>query len=254
MGTKITARGVDAELTATEYAAPVRDGLLAWHFMSDNVAKSAKNYAPDQPDAVIVGAPTMISGNGGVQFKSSTDYLQTLFVEPTAATYFTVCRTLDTLADIAHRPYFFGADGGAPLDGSGGATFGTAFRVFAANALSAGFGRGTSVADDVAGTCTLTGITNTNWALIVHKVPGGSGVNTMINKTTGASDDSNDAPAPRFPSAHTLRVGSGYNAAYLGTSEIAEWVAYERLLPDTEIDEVVADIRAYQLRRFSRVV
>jgi hypothetical protein len=197
----------------------------------------------------------MISGNGGVQFKGATNYFQTPIVEPTAATYFSVCRSLDTLADIAHRPTFFGADGGVPLDGSSTTTTaGTIFRVFASGALSAGFSRGTSVADDVPGTCTLTGIANGSWALIVHKVPGGSGVNTMINKTTGASDDSNEAAAPRFPSAHTLRLGSGYNAAYTGTCEYAQWVAYDELLADAAIDAVVADIRAYQLRRFSRVV
>lgn len=257
MGSKMKIRGLNAELLADEYAAPVRDGLVAWCNLTDNVTKAPKNLAPSGVNLVTVGAPTVGSGGGSMVLTGNSNYYQTNINDPMEATIFMVAKTDAALSSLATRPIFYAADNGVPLlENTETTTGGLICRIFdsSGNKFSSQASRGTSVSDDVTGLINQTFADYTAWALTMHEIPEASGVNTMTNVTT-SSASSSSGTAPRFPTQRKILIGSGHaTPSNNGTCEISQWIMYDRLLSTDEKNAIIADIRAYQLRRFSRTV
>lgn len=102
MGVQVIAKGVDAELYATEYAAPVRRGLEGIFFLNTSLEKSARNYAPGKTQASIVGAP--VPSANFLSGKSSSNYIQTDINETAEMTLFSIARALNIPATTPMAP------------------------------------------------------------------------------------------------------------------------------------------------------
>lgn len=250
MGTRITAKGVYAEDYALEYSPPVRRGLEAWHFLNTSAAKGARNYAPGKPQARIVGTPG--ENAAFLQFKGERDFIQTEVAESAGHTFFFVARSSDTLADIDTRPMFYGTYRSPAADGSG-ETFGVGAWVHAPGQINQSGTRGNSNADDTSWGAALTNNDVATWALYVGIVDPGMQPHRLMNKTKGTQAATVVPTMPRFLSTGRYRIGSGYGGtgytAYKGTCEMALWACYSQVLTGTEIDAVVANVRAYMARR-----
>lgn len=244
MGTQIVAKNVNAESFALKYAAPVRRGLEAWHFLNTDLVKAARNYAPGKPNAKVIGEPTVQANF--MQFKSLSNFLQTDVKESAAMTIFAVVRCVDTMVDDAHKPMFLGTFRSMAADGSG-ETFGVSLYANGVTSLVGGASRGTSVADDTSSGAGLSGHDFTKFALIVQEVYAGPMQNRITNATAGVSATGSSS-APRYPSAGVMRIGSGYHQ-FSGAGEIAFAALYSVSLDADEIAAVVADIRRYMATR-----
>ncbi|WP_421579137.1 hypothetical protein [Shinella sp. M31] len=235
-------------------------GALGWWFLSDSLESAVRNRVPGMPDAIVYGLPTAVDSGSALELKGLSNFLETEIVGPVkpdgsraGLTIFCVGWTLDTLADVAHRPVFVGADGGLPVfEDTTNTAIGLFLRVFAANALSLSASRGTDTATDIANAANITGVVNTTPALMVCRIPAGAGNNTLVNRTTGQTATSAGAALPHFPTRQKIRIGSGY-ANYAGTCRISEVAIYPELTIDQE-DVVVARLRRNQQRRWARVV
>lgn len=234
---------VSAEAVAKKFLPPVSTALLSWHFLNGSLEKAARNYALNRPDASVVGTP--VASANYVSFKSLSNFLQTQHEETTSGTFFLVARTTDTLADVAHRPMFFGTFT-SPAAAGGGSTFGVSMAATAAASIAANAARGTSVSDDGSYPATLTTETPSNWSLYSMTVSNVEGTK-LTNETTGATVTSG-AGVNRFRSTGKHRIGSGFGT-YEGTSDIALWAAYGGILNAGGIADTVAMIRAYMAPR-----
>lgn len=245
MGTRIVAKDVDAEDTATEYLAPVRRGLEALHLTNKSPAKALKNYAPGKSNGTFIGTPPIISDDY-LQFDALSAYIQTGVVETEQMTIFGVVRSSDTLATSGTRPMYWGTYMSLPQSGGSVTTYGIAAFSSAANTISAVAGRGTSTYDDVSGAINVAADLS-GWTLVCQETGVGVGKETRItNYTTGATAITALA-TPRLVSAGKLRIGSGYST-YAGLGDIALWQCHNVLLTSEEIATVVADLRALASR------
>lgn len=244
MGTQIVAKGVSGESFALKYAAPVRRGLEAWHFLNTDLVKAARNYAPGKPNAKVIGEP-IIQPNF-MQFKSLSNFLQTQVMESAAMTIFAVVRCFDTMADDAHKAMFLGTFRNDAAAG-GGETFGVSMYTNNPTSLIGAASKGNTVDNDTASGAGLSNHDFSKFALVVQEVSAGTAPTRITNATTGVTVIGNST-LPRFPSVGLMRIGSGYHQ-FAGTGEIAFAALYSESLTATEIAAVVADIRRYMETR-----
>ena len=105
-----------------------------------------------------------------------------------------------------------------------------------------GAGRGTSVADDVAGDAAVAVADHTDLQLYTMTATGGA-VTTMTDHTNALTAN-DDSTAPRFPTAAMMRVGSGYSQ-YEGELDMTILRIWNRVLSASEIIAEVADARSF---------
>lgn len=247
MGTQFIARNVDAEAYATEYAAPVRRGLESWHFLNTSATKAARNYAPGKQSGSIIGTPVEFASH--IQFKGLENFIQTNTSETANQTFFSVVKSTDSLVDDATRPMYFGTfksqlPNGNPAD----TTFGCALYAATSTGITATAGRGNTTLDDTAAGVTLSGQNPASWSLVVSTAHSNLSPATVKNVTSGVTTVGTTPTLPRLVSDGKYRIGSGF-LQFGGTCDMAFWGAYSVVLTASEIDAVVADIRAYMLRR-----
>ncbi|HGM5587122.1 TPA: hypothetical protein ACKP2Y_003487 [Pseudomonas putida] len=242
MGTRIVAKDVDAEAFATEYAAPIRRGLEAIHFLNGSLVKAARNYAPGKAQGKVVGAP--VPQAAYLSCKGTVNCIETAMSEAEAMTLFIVARTPADGTVSAERPMFLGNYQGLAADG--GAAWGVSIFVNSENRVTATGGFG---ADAASNTNVLAGVTKpqlaNKWGLYMLQVSS-AGV-TMRDFTSNLIQTTN-ASTPRRLSTGKIRVGSG-QTNLLGLCDVAVFQGHSALLTDAEIQTTVADIRAYVLRK-----
>lgn len=246
MGTAFIAKNTNAEDAGMfTFIPPVTRNLEAWHFLNTGVAKAARNYALDKPDASIVGAPAEFSNY--IQFKGQANYLVTQVADAPTQTIFSVIRSKDLLNDVAHSPAFYGtysaAGVGAALywDSANGALVKTAARY-----SDAGLTTITSApVSQFAGTMITIG----EWSLIIDVTK--SDFNRSINATTDSTRTTSAITYGRAPASVPFRIGSAYAGSSLwsGTADMALWAHYSTELTLSEIAAVVTRIRAYLSQR-----
>ncbi|CAI8992841.1 hypothetical protein [Pseudomonas sp. IT-P218] len=253
MGTALIAKNSNAENSGLrKFVPPVTRNLEAWHFLNTDVMKAARNYAMgDKPDAQVIGAPAEFGSY--IQFKGQANYLQTQVVDAPTQTVFSVIRSKDTLADVAHSPAFYGtystAAPGAALywDSTNAALVKTGARYTDAGQTAIG---STPISQSSASNQIVIG----EWSLIVDVTK--ADFNRSINATKNSTRTSAAVTYGRVPAAVPFRIGSAYPAAnsFAGTADMALWAHYSTELTDAEIALIIARIRAYMSQRHGIVV
>lgn len=242
MGVRFVAKGVNGEPTAREYAAPVRRGLEAIHFLNESLAKCERNFAPDKVKGTQVGDP--VPQAAFLSCKGTVNCIETSMSESESMTMFVIARTAADGSVVAERPMFIGNYQGKHVDG--GNAFGVSIYLSALNRITgtAGFG-----ADAAANENKLAGITKAAvanlWGLYMFQV---SPVAVTLRDFTANLTQVTSASTPRRMATGKIRVGSG-QSNLLGSCDIALFQGHSVLLTEQEIQATVADLRAYALRR-----
>lgn len=242
MGVRLVAKGVDAESFATEYAAPVRRGLEAIHFLNTNLVKAARNYAPGKEQGRVIGAP--VPQTAYLSCKGTVNCIESAMSETEAMTVFVVARTATDGSIVAERPMFMGNYQGLNVDG--GAAWGSSIYLSDLNRITATAGFGADAASNVnsrAGV-TKTAVAN-QWALYMLQV---SSAGVTIRDFTSNLTQNTGASIPRRLATGKIRIGSG-QSNLLGSCDVALFQGHSLLLTEAEIQTTVADLRAYMLRK-----
>ncbi|WP_371398919.1 hypothetical protein [Marinovum algicola] len=229
---------------------PHQDGLLLSHVFCDLTdGYFHRNFAPRRPDSEVYGTVAPSLSGTAARFTGLSNFIQSKILEPRVGTVLMVASTVDSLADDANRPMFFGTWTGTPRDeATASTTFGLYSRITSVsspNAVRMGAGRGTSVVDDVNGDCAL--LANDASAPHIYTMTfSEAGPNAAEDHTEGvtASDDSTE---PRFPTDQMMRIGSGY-AQYTGTCDLTIFRLWERVLSAAEITAEVTHARNFMTR------
>lgn len=243
---------VDASLTAPEFGAVIRDSLKGLWIFRHTVERSRVNLAPGKPvpDATVVGDPTMTGDTYAIQFKSLTNFFETSMPEYPSMTVYLLARSLDDNDSAATRPAYFGTRLG--LAANGVATFGFAVYISASGAVRAMGGFGNDTNDDESVTDSVTK-TNDAWDFIVAKVDAANKSVYIKNLTQDTAAATDTSTLPRFTSAQTLRIGSGYQSD-AGTSEMSWLQVHDKVLSEGQDQAVYAQVKAYQQNAFGRTI
>ncbi|AKO96838.1 hypothetical protein MALG_01662 [Marinovum algicola DG 898] len=229
---------------------PHQDGLLLSHVFCDLTdGYFHRNFAPGQPDSEIYGTVAPSLSGTAARFTGLSNFIQSKILEPRVGTVLMVASTVDSLADDANRPMFFGTWTGTPRgEATASTTFGLYSRITSAsspNVVRMGAGRGTSVADDVNGDCAL--LANDVSAPHIYSMTfSEAGPNAAEDHTEGVTA-SDDSTAPRFPTDQMVRIGSGY-AQYTGICDLSIIRLWGKVLTPAAIAEEVAHAEAFMAR------
>jgi hypothetical protein len=245
---------VDAHLYADEYGGNLsRDGLEVVKIMQDNMERVLLNLAPDKPvpnGYAGAGTPVVHASGAWVEL-SGADYFMQHITDAPNMTFYSVIRSLDTLADDAHRPTFWTNGLNLPANGDITSSFGFRKVVTAAGAMRFGAGFGNTVADDA--TITDSSIDDlATWTLHVDKV-WASGPNQGImtwNVTDNLAKVYEGTALPRFPVIGDTRIGSTRNQDQLGTNQQKWLVKYNKATTDEEDARNIAQIVDYERKRW----
>lgn len=245
MGVRLIAKDVDAENFATEYAAPVRRGLEAIHFLNTSIQKSARNYAPGKPSGGVVGNPVAYSDR--LACKGLTDYIQSSCPEFDSMTFFCIGRSSEDNSSDAKRPGFFGNYSMSGIGVDGGAADGTVMYFRTAGNMAAAAGYGNTAADKTFPLATLSALDAAKWSLYVVQVSA-AGITFRDVTNNRSSTQSGTGGLPRRRSLTKFQVGSN-PSRFGGTCDVAVWQAHSVALTEEEITTTIADLRAYALRK-----
>lgn len=249
MGTVIKIAGLDAESdTAAGYISPVSRGLEAIHFLNGSSAKIARNFAVGKDDGVTVGAPAILTSSYA-ELRSGVSWVQTSMAEPLEGTFFIICKATDNGTPSGAYPAFFSSLGGKLLSDPTKDAPGIGLL----NVPSLRFAQGVSKADGslVPAYNAMSQSFSSTWALYVCVLKA-TAFGSLTNKTTGTvggpQDEVNLSGRPRAQSNAKIKLGSA-TSAYTGVCQLAAFQAHSVVLTDAEIAKVVADLRAYALRK-----
>lgn len=237
MGVQIVAKGVDAEQYATEYAAPVRRGLEGIFFTNTSIEKIARNYAPDKPNGVAVGAPAI--KQGFVTLKSMTNYIQTQIRETVDLTMLVIAKS-DAIPGTADTTPLICGNFDATAPAGVSLYAGGADRVSG----TAAYGDDDSTSSNAA--ALVTPIALSTWNLYSVTI---SNAGIVARSHTANISNTRAATKPRRPTSRNIRIGSGYTITQRGNIDIALFQHHSVALTDDELDRTVADLRAYAARR-----
>lgn len=242
MGVRLVAKGVDAESVATEYAAPVRRGLEAVHFLNTSLTKAGRNFAPGKGQSKVVGAP--VPQAAYLSCKGTVNLIETAMAESESMTMFVIARTAADGSVAADRPMFLGNYQGQA--GDGGAAYGVSIYLSALNRITATAGYGSDAGTN---TNVLAGVTKPAvanlWGLYMIQV---TPTAVVMRDLTSGLTQTTSASLPRRLATGKIRIGSG-QTNLLGACDVAVFQGHSVALTETEIQTTVADLRAYAARR-----
>lgn len=207
-------RPQDADFYATRTPETLRDLFLFGTGFS-----LGRNLVIGSEHAAVVGTPTI--GTNYARFQGLVAFLQTVITEdPLGETFYVVCRSLDTGADAAHRPQFFGS-GPAPAAEDGLTSIPGVGMYWTGAIVSAAATRGVNLAGAGTG---LAGFDRdiSAWALYEIRIIPGS-YTWITDLTGGGTTDNNSTSAARILSLGAYRIGSGYDSNYAGQCDIHSW-------------------------------
>jgi hypothetical protein len=202
-------------------------GLQFLHIMTGGLSLALRNWADGMPAASVGGAPAESAGH--LDFVSGSSWLQTQMSETADLTFLSVARSLDTLADLAHDPILIGNYAG------GGDLVGVALFQGANNSnMNSRSTNGTVRATNAAGIA--DGAPGANWACRIGSTGTGLG-SAVYQMTTGVQVVA--APAAGYTArsltnANKVRIGSGYDTAFKGSSQHVVAAAWNRVLTADE--------------------
>lgn len=242
MGVRLVAKGVDAESVATEYAAPVRRGLEAVHFLNTSLTKAARNFAPGKGQGKVVGSP--VPQAAYLSCKGTVACIESAMAESESMTLFIIARTAADGSVVPDRPMFLGNYQGQNVDG--GTAWGVSIYLGALNRITATAGYGSDAASNtnVLAAVTKTAVANL-WGLYMIQV---TPTAVVIRDFTSGLTQSASPSLPRRLAIGKIRIGSG-QSNLLGSCDVAAFQGHSVALTEAEIQSTVADLRAYAARR-----
>lgn len=242
MGVRLVAKGVDAESVATEYAAPVRRGLEAVHFLNTSLTKAARNFAPGKGQSKVVGAP--VPQTAYLTCKGMVNFIESAMSETESMTMFVIARTAVDGSVVADRPMFLGNYQGQA--GDSGPAYGVSIYLSALNRITAtaGYGSDAGTNTNVLAGVTKPAVANV-WGLYMIQVTPTAVV--MRDFTVGLTQTTS-ASLPRRLSTGKIRIGSG-QTNLSGNCDVAVFQGHSVALNESEIQATAADLRAYAARR-----
>lgn len=246
-GLKITVPGADVEAYSPAFSADAPSGLIGLFFLNGSLEKACRNLADPSKPGVVVGEPVVASGF--MQFKSGSNFLNTALFETNDMTIMSACRSLDTLADDAHRPMY--VSNFRPISVSGKTSYGVSLYASGTNIISQSRSRENGSGGTTSTPANIASNDNAAWALYCGRVR--TDRVELNNLTTNVSAQS-AVSQPRWISPEPMRIGSSYAPAYTGTSEIAVVGIWNRWLENDEVYAMEDQLRAYLARRFSIAV
>lgn len=247
MGVIFVAKGVDAEDSAREYAAPVLRSLEGVFFTNTDLSKAVRNYAPGKKNGSLRGIPV-----------AQTNYLQcdtqaavpanvdTGIWETEFFTMFVIARATNLpplgpkdSTPSASRTLFCGSYLGS-IPAHGVAVYPSTGSLFSALCgITDGIGNAATNSVNIAGDINawnLFGVTVEPGKLVVDNFTAGTKVEQVLS---GA----------RRVSPRTLLIGGAYTTAYGGTCNIAAFQTHSANLSSVERATTAQDLRAYAARR-----
>lgn len=207
----------------------LNDGLTALHLFTDGIENGLKNFA--QPDLPGVAIGPITEYDGYLGFKSGSRYIDLGVNEPVEGTYASICRNTDANVSSATRPIWMG-------DYTGNATRPGTAMFAGATTYSANCGFVNETPNYVAASANAPN-TVTNWATRTARFRD-AGV-TALDLTTGqvsavvAPTTPPPTPYERHTEGFPIRVGSGRDSVFLGTSDGLAAAAWDRWLSDGEL-------------------
>lgn len=246
MGVIISAAGINAETTAKEFALTVRNGVQALHFTNTSMEKACHNYAPGGVgNGTAVGVPISVNPDY-IRFNSKTDAafsgVKTAVLETTQATYVVAARAPNAYAGTPDNPTVFGARLGRLVSDPNITREGTALYFHSSSGLLLRSGYDSALNYSIS-TLARASAPFSNWFIAVCTIAADRpSLRNVTNGTTGSVP----TVANRTPSNNNIHIGMTPNPdSRGGVIDIAAFVAYNRVLSNTEIDSTVADIRKY---------
>ncbi|TFW14341.1 hypothetical protein EGY25_03855 [Brevundimonas intermedia] len=228
------ADGIDFKINgllkdAREVAAPVSEGLLAWHYTRGSVAEAVINFAPDGLPAQIVGAPDFSSA-GFMRIDTGVDFMRLAAPETAAFTWIVVFVNDDALtSSTSTQPVL-----ASTSNGSSGAV------MWLSNPAAGGLpaARARAIVYSTSGDALPTPIANvTPLRAVALRV---SGATASIREIAEGSEFEASLSGSRTPSARLVEIGGYYSAAFGGTCKIAAAIVYDHALSDEELTETLA--------------
>ena len=258
MGTRITAKGVDAEAYATEMGVPVRTGILGIFLTNTSIEKIQWNYAPGSAGkGSVFGNPVVTTQYTATDGMAGGDpkYIETNIPETEEFTYFVVGK-IDS-----------SAPGWPPVPGDAQPQENRSMFVSDYSGASGNYGvgvyvsRGNAVALALGLKDTTNNYTQQSQHLLVDfskplivsvKYDATERLLTMKNHLTGAVIKA--ATPDGFSrigasTGRTMRIGASVSVAYGGKAQIAAAQLHGVALSDTETDKNAAFLRAYAERK-----
>lgn len=250
--TILTVAGADFEAQATEYAAPVTDGLMLWHFLNGSVEKACRNLAPGRAghDAAPAGAPAASAGY--LDCTGLTSYLQTDTPESAAETIIVVSAAHGSVPVSTHRSPVIGTSSGPSALNPARTTFGHG--IYYLSGTQVVFGVGRYDPNDGSAHPTSPGLAVADTSVPLLMAARTSDTQGRIDIFTTGQGANIGVTLPRDPSSRPFRIGSTYDAGYDQPARLWFAAVYNRFLSDVEMAAIVANVRAYMARRFGLAV
>lgn len=257
MGTRITAKGVDAEAYATEMGVPVRTGIRGIFLTNTDDTKASWNYAPGSSGrGLAVGLPAYNSqyGNYVGLAAGAPKYIDTKVIESLDFTFISIFK-MDVLTDPTW-PAAPGTDLPNPLRvmpisnySSNAAGYGVC--LFPARNNSVSTLVGVISGDGTKSTSSTAVIVDpTKWLVISGRYSNATKSITTKNHVTGAVATGLLAVGTeRNPSTNALRIGAAIGGSFGGKVMVAATQIHNVALSDVDTDRNAAFLRAYVERK-----
>lgn len=228
-----------------EFMPPDTDGLDYWGLFGTNAAFSARNHAPGQPGAAVVGAPGLSAGYA--TFTPGSKFVQTQALQKASQTLMTVVRVQDEvnhhlISNFNSPP----VESGAPSPARGIALSLNQGSSGVDNLLTIAFARSVKVgADDIAVNVSLVNsLVKGAWTCIAGRVNGATGELKVFNLTAGTSASIVNANPGNIGSA-PLRIGSPYVTPVVPTNDQVCAIDWGVAKSDSQILESYTFLKAY---------
>lgn len=224
----------------TFFDAAVSAGLVGLWFLNTDIDNAAFNLATQKRNKII-GDPVGYAAQ--IRFTGAANYIETDVAETVAMTVMCVARTTDTMADNAHRPAYV-SNNSSDSENPAVTSYGYQLWPLDGDSMISAAARYTNneQSTGTSGGVQLNGPSTGDWAFFCSRVD--STRNILDNLTASTSVSQLAYSFPRYLSRGKLRIGSGYNAAYTGISDLAFVAVWSRVLTDQERDAMYVQIRA----------
>lgn len=255
MGTRITAKGVDAEAYATEMGVPVRTGIRGIFLLNTNKDKIVWNYAPGSAGkGSIFGNPVVTPQYTETDGLMGGDprYVDTGVIETNAFTYFYIAKIDPTAPGFAapgvSQPSelrsMFVSNYGPPSMG-----YGVGLYVSRGNAVACTLGTADGGGNVQSSTQHLV-VDFTKYLIVSCKYDLAARSFTLKNHISGAVIVMPTADGfTRATTGRTMRIGAANTDGYGGKAHMVAVQLHDVALSDSDIDKNAAFLKAYAQRK-----
>lgn len=228
----------DADFSNSKDWDPPFDGFEYINFFRGGAANVARNLAPGGGACVKAGAPAY--GNGYARFQSQSNFIQTAVTDSPAKTIITASRGVGVNSTPSTRPLLIGNYSASTLVGGGMSIFvqdedRMQFSTMTNSAGAASFATGF-----------FEPIDPNSWAIRVARFIPGTGM--IYDDLTNALHGTVATALAHEAANNLFRIGSGYSASWMGTSDHVADAIINRAITDNELADLAALFRSVAAR------